>query len=190
MVARRTYRPDIRRFLTVLAGTAAVAGAVGITWGREIARALDGTATTETGWLLFGWLLSGPPILLAALSWHDRRRLRRRQRRDLSIVAAIWIGLSMLFLPGLINGSDRYFGAGRAVVEPLTIGWTWGALGNLVGITFAAVVLLVQRDSVRGRGPSRRQSDLTARFVEVGWMLALAVSLSLALYGATPGIGS
>jgi hypothetical protein len=49
---------------------------------------------------------------------------------------------------------------------------------------FTGIVLVVLRSSVEG-GPSEWQRGLTARFVEVGWMLALAVSLGFARYGDT-----
>lgn len=184
MRGRLTDGADLRRFLTVLFSTSILAGAVGSVWGKEITRALDRTATTDTGWVLIGWLISGPPILVTALVWHDRRLLGTRQRRDLSYVLGIWIGLNMLLVPGLIHGPDRFFGKGRGVVDPLSTGWAWGAAGSLLGLAFAGIVLVVLYRSVGGR-PTRRQVDLTARFLEIAWAVVLVASLGLALYSVS-----
>ena len=178
---RRTDASDIRRFLTVATGAGVLIGALAVTWGHELADLLDQTATTETGWLLLGWLISGPPLLVILLVWHDRTRLRRYQRRDLSVYLGLWVGLSMLVLPTQIHGPEHYFGKGAAVAEPLTTGWAWGAAGNLVGLIFAGIVLWIFHSSVGGR-PSTRQVDVTYRFLEIGWMLILLASLAFALY--------
>jgi len=181
MGGRRTDGSDIRRFLNVLVSTGFLVGAVGVVWGKEIADALEKTATTETGWLMIGWLISGPPLLLAVLAWHDRRRLKPQRRLDLSIYLAIWIGLSMLVLPARIDGPAHHFGKGSSVAEPLSTGWAWGVAGNLVGLLFFGIVLWIFRSSVRGR-PTAEQEYVTYRFLEIGWLLILLISLAFALY--------
>lgn len=187
MGGRRSDGSDIRRFLTWLIAASLFFGAVGVVWGEQIADALEKTPTTATGWLLIGWLVSGPPLLVALLAWHDRGRMRLQRRRDVGVYLALWLGLSMLLLPTVLHGPEKYFGQDSTAADPLTTGWVWGAGANVVGVLFAAAVLGALRSSVRGR-PSARQVGLTYRFLEVGWTVVLLVSLGLCLYGNANGL--
>lgn len=161
-------------------------GAIGVTWGEQIGLKLQQTPTTTEGWLFIGWLVSGPPYLIAVLAWFERERLDRRQRRDLTYVLAVWIGLSMFLLPARVHSVDAQFGTAALIGDPLSAGWTWGALANLLGLAFAAAALTVLHRAVPGR-PSRRQQELTIRFLERAWLLLLVASLGFALYAPNTG---
>jgi hypothetical protein len=180
-------RTELRRFLLAVAAFAVVFGAIGRTWGEDIAVQLQKTPTTEPGWLFIGWLISGPPFIVAALVWHEGGRLRPSQRRDRGLLLAAWIGLSMFVLPAKVASVDKQFGTGALVGDPLSLGWSWGMLANVVGFVFAAVVLTVLHRTVPGR-PSSRQLDLTYRLLERSWLVLLVVSLGFALYGNDAGI--
>lgn len=167
--------------------TACVAfGAIGATWGEQIGLRLQDTPTTTQGWLFIGWLISGPPYLIGMLAWYERGRLDRGQRRTLTYVLAVWIGLSMFVLPARVHSVDAQFGTAALVGDPLSAGWAWGALANLLGLGFAAVALIVLHRSVSGR-PSARQQELTIRFLERAWLLLLVASLGFALYAPNTG---
>jgi len=75
---------------------------------------------------------------------------------------------------------DSQFGTGALIGDPLSAGWAWGALANIIGVVFAALVLFVLYRSVEA--PTREQRDLTIRFLERAWLLLLTVSLGFALY--------
>lgn len=183
----RTSGAERRRFVVAVVGCCVLFGALGRVYGEDIAMQLQKTPTTTEGWHFIGWLIAGPPYLIAILAWHERARLRRSTRRNLVYVLSVWIGLSMLILPARIDGVDEQFGTGALVGDPLSIGWAWGALANLVGFVFAGLVLFVLHRSVPGR-PTRSQRDLTARFLERAWMVLLIVALGFALYGRDSGI--
>ncbi len=183
----RTSGADRRRFVRAVAGFGMLFGAIGVTCGEQIGLQLQETPTTTLGWLFIGWLIGGPPYLVTILCWHDRDRFRPRQRRNLAYGLGAWIGLSMFVLPARVNGVDEHFGTAALVGDPLSVGWAWGTLANLVGFAFAALVLTVLHRSVPGR-PSPEQLDMTIRFLERAWGLVLLVSLGFALYGQDSGI--
>jgi len=173
---------DVRRFLVAVVGFAALFTAIGRVFGEDIAMELQNTPTTALGWRFIGWMISAPPAVLAMITWHERRRLRPKQRRDRSLFLAAWLGLSMFVLPARTAGVDSQFGTGALVGDPLSSGWAWGGLAAIVGLVFTGLVLLVLFRTVDV--PTRAQRDLTVRFLERAWLVLLVVSLGFALYGA------
>jgi len=81
---------------------------------------------------------------------------------------------------------DTQFGTAALVGDPLSAGWLWGTLGNVVALLFTIAVVVVLRTSVHGR-PTPRQRELTARFLERAWLALLVVSLFFALYAPNSG---
>src|SRR5215208_6522705 len=75
-VKDRTMLSERRRFVLVVFGFAVVFTAVGRILGEDIALELQKTPTTTLGWRFIGWLVSGPPIVLAMISWHERGRMK------------------------------------------------------------------------------------------------------------------
>ena len=173
---------DVRRFLVAVVGFAALFTAIGRVYGEDIAMELQNTPTTALGWRFIGWMISAPPAVLTMITWHERRRLRPKQRRDRSIFLAAWLGLSMFVLPARTSGVDSQFGTAALVGDPLSAGWAWGGLAAIIGLVFTGLVLLVLFRTVDV--PTRAQRDLTVRFLERAWLVLLVVSLGFALYGA------
>jgi hypothetical protein len=185
-VDARTDALERRRFVLAVVGFAVLFTAIGRVFGEDIALELQKTPTTTLGWRFIGWLVAGPPLVLAMITWHERRRLRPKQRRDRGLVLAAWIGLSMFILPARTTSIDSQFGTGALVGDPLSSGWAWGALAAIVGLAFTGVVLLVLYRTVAR--PTQEQRDLTVRFLERAWLVLLVVSLGFALYGARTGV--
>jgi hypothetical protein len=179
---RRSDLADVRRFVLTAVASAVLFTAIGRLYGEDIAMKLLNTPTTELGWRFIGWMVSAPPAVLTMVVWHERRRLRPKQRRDRSLVLATWLGLSMFVLPARTAGVDSQFGTGALVGDPLSAGWAWGALASVIGLVFTGLVLLVLFRTVES--PTREQRDLTVRFLERAWLVLLVVSLGFALYGA------
>jgi len=166
-------RSDLRRFAVAVVTFAILFGAVGRIWGEDIALRLQDTPTTEFGWLFIGWLVSGPPCIIAILVWHERRRFKPESLRTTGILIAAWIGLSMFVFPARLEGVDSQFGT--------------GALANVIGLVFAALVWTVLHRTVPGK-PTAEQLDLTARLLEKAWLVLMVVSLGFALYGKDAGL--
>jgi membrane protease YdiL (CAAX protease family) len=175
-------RADVRRFVLAVVGFAVLFTAVGRIYGEDIALELQNTPTTTLGWRFIGWMVSAPPAVLTMITWHERRPLRPRQRRDRSLLLAGWIGLSMFVLPARTASVDSQFGTGALVGDPLSAGWAWGALAAVIGLVFTGLVLLMLFRTVDV--PTLGQRDLTVRFLERAWLVLLVVSLGFALYGA------
>jgi hypothetical protein len=175
-----------RRYLVALVVAAVVSTVVGRLFGEDIALLLQRTPTTTLGWRFIGWLIAGPPLLIAIVTWHERRRLTEKQRRERFYPLAVWVGLSMFVLPARVLGDDSQFGTGALVGDPLSAGWAWAALADLLALAFAGLLLLVLRRSVDA--PTRGQRDLTVRFLERAWVVLLVVSLGFALYGGSAGV--
>ncbi|HEX7716481.1 MAG TPA: hypothetical protein VF416_04270 [Marmoricola sp.] len=182
----RVDASERRRFILAVVAFAVLFTAIGRVYGEDIALQLQKTPTTTLGWRFIGWLVSGPPAVLTLTTWHERRRLRREQRRTRGLLLAAWIGSSMFVLPARTSSVDAQFGTGALVGEPLSSGWAWGALAALAGLAFTGLVLLVLHRTVEA--PTREQRDLTVRFLERAWLVLLVVSLGFALYGARSGI--
>jgi len=178
--SRRADDSELRRFVLAAAGFAVLFLVIGLRFGEDVAVQLQKTPTTALGWRLVGWLVAGPPALFALVSWHDRRRLRTEQRARRVLLMAAWLGLNMFVLPARLTSVDKEFGTGALVGDPLSAGWTWGALAALVGMAFSAVVLVVLHRTVDEPTPDQR--DLTVRFLERAWLVLLVVSLGFALY--------
>jgi len=183
---RRVDASERRRFVLAIVGFAVVFTALGRVLGEDIALELQKTPTTDLGWRFVGWLVAAPPAVLTMITWHDRRRLRPKQRRDRGLVLAVWIGLSMFILPARTTSVDSQFGTGALVGDPLSSGWAWGALAAIIGLAFTGLVLLVLHRTVDE--PTREQRDLTVRFLERAWLVLLVVSLGFALYGGRTGV--
>lgn len=175
-----------RRFVLATVGFAVLFTALGRVLGEEIALELQETPTTTLGWRFAGWAIAAPPVVLTLVTWHERRRLRREQRRNRGLGLAAWLGLSMFVLPARTAGVDSQFGTGALVGDPLSVGWAWGALAVVIGLVFSGLVLLVLRRSVEE--PTQEQRNLTVRFLERAWLVLLVVSLGFALYGGRSGV--
>jgi hypothetical protein len=175
-------RADVRRFLLAVVGFGVLFTAIGRIFGEDIAMQLQNTPTTTLGWRFIGWMVAAPPAVLTMITWHERRRLRPKQRRDRSLLLACWLGLSMFILPARTASVDSQFGTGALVGDPLSEGWAWGGLAAVAGLVFTALVLVVLFRTVDA--PTRAQRDLTVRFLERAWLVLLVVSLGFALYGA------
>jgi MFS family permease len=182
----RTDATERRRFVLAVVGFAVLFTAVGRMLGEDIALELQKTPTTALGWRFIGWLVAAPPAVLTMITWHERRRLRPKQRRDRGLVLAVWIGLSMFILPARTTSVDSQFGTGALVGDPLSAGWAWGAMAAILGLAFTGLVLLVLHRSVDE--PTAAQRDLTVRFLERAWLVLLVVSLGFALYGGRTGV--
>jgi hypothetical protein len=69
----------------------------------------------------------------------------------------------MLVLPARTTGTADQFGTGALVGDPLSVGWTWGALAAIAGVVFTGIVLLVAVGLSRlerwGRRPRRGDGD-------------------------------
>jgi MFS family permease len=182
----RTDATERRRFVLAAVGFAVLFTAVGRMLGEDIALELQKTPTTALGWRFIGWLVAAPPAVLTMITWHERRRLRPKQRRDRGLVLAVWIGLSMFILPARTTSVDSQFGTGALVGDPLSAGWAWGAMAAILGLAFTGLVLLVLHRSVDE--PTAAQRDLTVRFLERAWLVLLVVSLGFALYGGRTGV--
>lgn len=188
-VTRRSERTDVserRRFVLAAVGFAILFTALGRVFGEDIALELQKTPTTALGWRFIGWLVAAPPAVLTMVTWHERRRLTPKQRRDRGLFLAAWIGLTMFIAPARTTSIDSQFGTGALVGDPLSAGWAWGAMAAVIGLVFSGLVLLVLHRSVDA--PTPEQRDLTVRFLERAWLVLLVVSLGFALYGGRTGV--
>jgi hypothetical protein len=183
---QRRSAAELRRFVLAVVAFAVLFTALGRMYGEDIALELQKTPTTTLGWRLIGWLIAGPPLVFTMAVWHERPSLTAKQWRDRSLLLAAWIGSNMFVLPARTTSADRQFGTGALVGDPLTAGWTWGAVASIAGVVFAVLVLLVLRRSVEE--PTADQRDLTIRFLERAWVVLLLVSLGFALYGDGVGV--
>lgn len=181
MGIHRVQAPVMRRFLTTLVFTLAITGLVARGLGEDITVALGDTATSERGWPVLGWLFSGPPLLLAALAWNDRRRFSAERRRKRATAYAIWFGMGGFALPALVDDSAELFGRGVEVGNPLAFGWACGAIANLAAIAFALAI------GQMSAGGDARARQLATRFIETAWIVLVAGSLLFAAYGRELG---
>lgn len=171
------------RFGVLIAVFSVVFLVAGLIWGEDIAVQLQKTPTTPDGWIFVGWLIGGPPWMLAALFWSDHRRLTHEQFRNRSIVHAAAVGLTFLVLPARIIGVPAQFGTGAIVGHPLSAGLVWGLCATVAVSIFGALVLLLLRQASRPKGPTPAQRMMTTRFLESACIIALVVTLGLGLYG-------
>lgn len=170
------------RFGILVAGFSAVFLTLGLVYGEDIALQLQKTPTTPDGWIFVGWLVGGPPYMLTALFFSDYRRLTHDQFRNRSLVLAAALGLTFLVLPARIIGVPAQFGTGAIVGNPLSAGLVWGLCATVtVGVFGGLVILLLRRAAPNGATKAQRQ--MTTRFLETACILALIVTLGLALYG-------
>jgi len=186
------YRTQVsagRRFALSIVGFSVFFLALGRFLGEDLALQLQKTPTTREGWQFFGWLVGGPPFLLAILLWNDRKRVAPTQLRNRTLALSAWIGLGMFVLPARLDSVNEQFGTAALVGNPLSIGWAWAMLANAVAFLFAGLVLLVLHKSVPS-GPNQTQRDLTARFLERAWLVVLIAGLGFALYGDATGLFS
>ena len=172
-----------RRFAIATAVAAAVFLVVGLVWGDQIAIKLQETPTTTNGWLFIGWLIGGPPFPIAVLLWFERSRMKHSNVIAWTYAMAVVCGASLFILPARVFGVPWQFGTGGILVgNPLTAGWVWGVLANVVGGVFTGLVLLILNKSTAD-GPTKAQRAMTARFLERAWLVGLVVTLGFALYG-------
>lgn len=189
MGSNRTRVSDGRRFALAIVGSCVFFLALGRFLGEDIALQLQKTPTTREGYQFFGWLVGGPPFLLAVLLWNARSRITPRELRNRTYALAAWIGLGMFILPAKLDSVDQQFGTAALVGDPLSGGWAWAMLANLVAFTFAGAVLLVLHTSVP-QGPNQRQREITVTFLERAWLVVLVAGLGFALYGGATGLFS
>jgi hypothetical protein len=185
----RTQMSDGRRFVLSIVGFCVLFLAAGRFIGEDVALQLQKTPTTRDGYLFFGWLVGGPPFLLAILLWNARARLAPTLLRNRMLAVSAWIGLGMFILPAKLDSVDQQFGTGALVGDPLSGGWAWAMLANLIAFTFAGLVLLVLHKSVP-QGPNQVQRELTVTFLERAWLVVLVAGLGFALYGGATGLFS
>lgn len=175
------------RLLQIAVGTGVVFEVLAQVAGPSIAEHLQGTPVTFEGWIVAGWIVGGPAYLVAMLLWIDGGRLSLRRRRQVVIVVGVGIGLGMFILPAAVPGPGSAFGTGGIVGGPLTQGWLWGVATTLVMALYGSAVMVVL-----GRAPSSattpRHRELTARYIEVAWVVVLSLTLVAALSGATSGV--
>jgi hypothetical protein len=189
MGSNRTQVSDGRRFALSVVGFCVLFLAAGRFIGEDVALQLQKTPTTRDGYLFFGWLVGGPPFLLAILLWNARERLAPAVLRNRTFAVSAWIGLGMFILPAKLDSVDKQFGTGALVGDPLSGGWAWAMLANLVAFGFAGVVLLVLHRSAP-QGPNQAQQELTVTFLERAWLVVLVAGLGFALYGGATGLFS
>jgi hypothetical protein len=189
MGSNRTRVSDGRRFALSIVGFGVLFLAVGRFLGEDIAMQLQKTPTTRDGYLFFGWLVGGPPFLLAILLWNARARVKPSELRNRTYAVSAWIGLSMFVLPAKLDSVDKQFGTGALVGDPLSGGWAWAMLANVVAFAFAGAVLFVLHRSVP-QGPNQAQRELTVTFLERAWLVVLVAGLGFALYGGATGLFS
>lgn len=177
----RGRAPTVRRFLTALvyAGTCTVLLANGA--GQWTTTHLAHLPVAPRGWPVLGWLVGGPPVVMAALAWNERGRYTAGQRRLRATAYGLWIGLGGFALPALVHDSGKLYGAGVETGNPLAFGWTCGMVANIAAVLFA---LAIGRISAQGDAHSR---ELAGRFVEVAWILLVAVAMLFAAYGRDMG---
>lgn len=170
------------RFSLLVLGFSTVFLVLGLTLGEDIALQLQKTHTTPNGWIFFGWLVGGPPYMLTALFWSDHRRLTHAQFRNRSVPLALAIGLTFLILPARVIGVPAQFGTGGIVGYPLSAGLVWGLCATVAAGVFGGLVLLMLSRATPN-GASAAQKQMTTRFLETACIIALIVTLGLALYG-------
>lgn len=177
------------RFALSIVGFSVFFLALGRFLGEDVALQLQKTPTTRDGYLFFGWLVGGPPFLLSILFWNARAGLVAAQIRTRTIALSAWIGASMFIVPAKMESVDQQFRTAALVGDPLSGGWAWAMLANLVAFTFAGAVLLVLHTSVPS-GPNQAQRELTLTFLERAWLVVLVAGLGFALYGGATGLFS
>lgn len=186
----RTDRSDLLTFgiaLVIFAGSALF---VGLQHGEDIGLWLQDTPTTRSGWLFFGWLVSGPPFALTVLLWLERRRFTRGARRIWSLVLPLWLGLNLFILPARFGDVYEQFGSAALVGIPLSFGWVWGIFATGLIAALAGISVLVMSFALK---PERARALLASRVprtvLERVWLLALVVALGIALYGGNAESG-
>ncbi|MFL6021779.1 MAG: hypothetical protein ACJ72O_00420 [Marmoricola sp.] len=189
MGSNRTAVSDGRRFALSIVGFCVLFLAAGRFLGEDVALQLQKTPTTREGYQFFGWLVGGPPFLLAVLLWNARTRIAPVELRNRTLAVSAWIGLGMFILPAKLDSVDQQFGTAALVGDPLSGGWAWAMLANLVAFLFAGAVLLVLHKSVPN-GPNESQRQLTVTFLERAWLVVLVAGLGFALYGGATGLFS
>jgi len=185
MGTSRTDRAELKRFGVAVGVLAAVFLALALVAGEQIGLQLQATPTTTDGWLFIGWLIGGPPYALAVLVWLERRRLSRRTRATWIAVLSVWIALSLFILPARIVGVTHQFGTAALVGNPLSAGWVWGIFATGVVASLAGIALFVLSLTAKDAAAARtRVASRTTRIaLERAWLLALLITLGLALYG-------
>src|SRR5690242_14485035 len=180
MGSNRTLPSGRALFAISVLGSAFLFLVLGRIAGEHIALELQKTPTTTDGWLFIGWLIGGPPYLVAVIFWNEHGRSRPGEVRLATVLIGVWIGMTMLIAPARVLGVDTQFGTGAIVGNPLSAGWVWGEVANLGMLAFSTIVLLVMRSATAPRGgPTTQQRRMTARFIEIAWMVTLVVTLGL-----------
>ena len=153
--------------------------------GVQIAELLQRSPFTFAGWVVVGWLVGGPTYLLSALLWNGGGRLSQSRRLRSSILLGLAVGLGMFLLPVALPGSP--IGTSDVVGRPLAQGWLWGATATLAMTVYGTAVVRVLGRSAPGGGTAAQRA-MTARYLEISWVVVLIVTLAAALSGETGGL--
>lgn len=180
-------RADRARLIRVAVGAGVVLAGLSHWAGPQIARDLQNTPVTFTGWVLAGWLVGGPVALATTAFWVGGGAAQQLHRRRLTVVLGVAIGLSMFLFPAALPGPLASFGTGAIVGEPVVQGWLWGVAATLLMATYAAVVMRILERATGGATTARQRAE-TARFIEVAWVVVLIATLTAALSGTTGGL--
>jgi hypothetical protein len=185
MGKRRFQAPQVRRFLIHVVVTATVAGLLARRYGEQVVGFVDGLPATASGWQLMGWLVGGPPLLLAAMAWNDRAKFDADQRRLRAMAYGIWFGLGGFLVPALAGDAAATFGGAVRTGNQLAFGWACASVANAAAIAFAIGIGVLRRQAAPDGEPP--ESELAVRFVESAWVVLLLGGLMFAVYGADLG---
>ncbi len=177
----RTQAPVARRFLITLVIAGTLSALAAHAFGEDVTVWLEHVPASDKGWAVIGWLFGGPPLVMAALAWNDRRRFDAEQRQQRATLYAAWFGLGGFVVPALAGNSVELFGEGVGIGNPLAFGWTCGAVANIAAIVFALAII---RTSAQAGAHGHR---LGLTFIESGWILLVGASLLFAAYGRELG---
>jgi hypothetical protein len=185
MGKRRFRASQVRRFLATAVVTALVSGLLARGYGEQVVGMVDRLPASASGFQVLGWLLGGPPLLVAAMAWNDRGRLDAERRRKRAVLYGVWFGLGGFLVPALTGDPSEFFGQHVATGNQLGYGWACGAVANVAAIAFATGIgVLRARAAPGGVAP---ESELATRFVEIAWTVLLGIGLLFAAYGAQLG---
>lgn len=180
-MADRVRTHVMRQFLSTLVFVGAVAGLACHQLGEDLTVRFADFPVTDRGWPVLGWFFAGPPVVLFALLWNDRRRFGTEQLRDRALFYGAWAGLGCFALPALVDDSAALFGRGVEIGNPIAFGWACGAVANLAALVFAVAI-----DRLAAQGDARARR-IALRFIETAWVLLVAGSLLFAAYGRELG---
>lgn len=185
MGKRRFRAPQVRRFAVTVVVTACVSALVARLFGEQVVSGLTNLPATPTGYQVLGWAVGGPPLLLAAMAWNDRRRFGPDQRKVRAVVYGVWFGLGGFLVPALTTNSYELYGDDVSTGNQLAFGWLCAGVANAAAIGFAAGIGVLRRRAAPDGQPP--ESEMAERFVELAWAVLLAIGFVFAAYGRQLG---